>query len=226
MPQTGSRLVWYRAVIYEGRHFTLKFTKDPVTGETLKEWVWEEGTVQNLDENLWIPKARSTGEKFPMVPPPARPDSSSKYTPMLVPYWDTPAVGTRYCQQLKAYVPEHLPYKAGRIAPAQKAPLRERLFTRDFWQRSSSEDNKPLDRSEGDASTARVEIKLVRAKDGTSVLAEGLTYHQSALIPVRQAQKDVGIKYRSLTAEREDLIPFKLAGMDDDIKYRTVPGCF
>ncbi|KAI8984911.1 hypothetical protein BD414DRAFT_417761 [Trametes punicea] len=225
MPQAGIK-GWYPTVIHDGPHFALKLQYDPVTRETTRTWVWEKGQVRSADWHLRIPKAKSTGEKFPMVPPPTQPDTVERFAPAwgadrgktLTSGW-TPEVGTRYCQHIHAYVPEHLPYKVGKLAPAQKAPLRERILTREFWQLPFAGEDSGDDASDN---SAGLEIKIVPAEDGASVLAEGLTYHQSALIPVHEAQKDLGIKYRSLTVTRPDLISLKGAQWDDEIRYRTV----
>ena len=51
----------------------------------------------------------------------------------------------------------------------------------------------------------------------SAVLAEGLTHHQAQLVPLREAQKDLGIKYRSLTQTREDLVDVGYAQRVRDI---------
>ncbi|CDO78057.1 hypothetical protein BN946_scf184826.g2 [Trametes cinnabarina] len=226
MPAPGIK-GWFPHVVHDAPHFVLKLTYNWETRETTREWVWQKGEVRDADYHLRIPKAKSTGEKFPMVPPPKKPESVEYFKlaaganpgRTLIHGW-TPEEGTRYCQHIHAYVPEHLPYKVGRLAPAQKAPLTERLLTREFWHLPfAGEDGGASDAS---ANSAGLEIKLVPAEDGSSVLAEGLTYHQAALIPIHQAQKDLGIKYRSLTSTRPDLISLKGAQWDDELRYRAV----
>ncbi|KAH9887598.1 hypothetical protein C8Q73DRAFT_668636 [Cubamyces lactineus] len=224
MPQPGIK-GWYPTVVHDAPHFVLKLQYDPVTRETTRTWVWEKSQVRSADWHLRIPKAKSSGEKFPMVPPPTQPDTVERFAPAYgadrgrVIMTSTPVEGTRYCQHIHAYVPENLPYKVGKLAPAQKAPLKERILTREFWHLPFAGEDGGHDQS---GNSAGLEIKLVPAEDGTSVLAEGLTHHQSALIPVREAQKDLAIKYRSLTSTRPDLISLKGAQWDDEIRYRTV----
>ncbi|OJT07509.1 hypothetical protein TRAPUB_1646, partial [Trametes pubescens] len=166
---------------------------------------------------------------FPMVSPRA-PASAEPYYPefgagplsCVSEPKSTPEIGARYCHQLHAIVPEHLAYKVGKLAPA-RTPLRERLLTREFWHLPFAGE----DGGDGDvASTnsAGIEIKLIPARDGTTVLAEGLTHHQAALIPLGQAQKDMAIKYRSLTAKRADLLQPEAAQQVNAIKYRTAIG--
>ncbi|KAI9069551.1 hypothetical protein FKP32DRAFT_59706 [Trametes sanguinea] len=225
MPAPGIK-GWFPHVIHDGHHFVLKLTDNPMTGETTRAWVWEKGQVRAADYHLRIPKAKSAGEKFPMVPPPTQPDNVERFAPAygadrgktLISGW-TPEEGTRYCQHIHAYVPEHLAYKVGKLAPAQKASLKERLLTREFWHLPfAGEDGGATDAG----NSAGLDIKLVPAEDGSAVLAEGLTYHQAALVSIQEAQKDLGIKYRSLTATRTDLISLKGAQWDDELRYRAV----
>ena len=99
-------------------------------------------------------------------------------------------------------MPENLPYRVSGLAAAPKAPLAERLLTREFWQL-------PFAGEDG----AHREFRVVPAK----VHAEGLTHHQTQLVPLRVAQKDLGIKYRSLTQTREDLVDVGYAQRVQDI---------
>ncbi|KAI0759720.1 hypothetical protein BD413DRAFT_269512 [Trametes elegans] len=222
---------WYPSVQYEGEHFELKTHYDRETRTHTRNWVWTQGQVWDFDHGLYLPKAKSTGEKFPMVPPPAQPETAEHFRPAdgdnpgaTVTYGWTPEVGTRYCQHIHAYVPEHLPWKVGKLAPAaQKAPLRERLLTREFWHLPFAGEDSGND-EDGAAAAAGLEIKLVPAADGSAVHAEGLTYHQATLIPVHQAQKDRAIRYRSLTTTRPDLIHPRAAQWDNALRYRMVGG--
>ncbi|KAH9853341.1 hypothetical protein C2E23DRAFT_868173 [Lenzites betulinus] len=218
-------------VIHNGLHFNLHIQVDPATGEATRAWSWEKEQVWSRDWHLAVPKAKSTGEKFPMVPSPRTPASANPFGPaphgplaseMLAPR-ETPEIGTRYCQQLHAIVPEHLAYKIGKLAHARK-PLRERLLTREFWHLPLAGEDGEAREADVSANSAGIEIKLVRARDGTTVLAEGLTYHQAALVPIRDAQKDMAIKYRSLTTRRADLVQPAAAQKVNAIKYRTAIG--
>lgn len=103
-------------------------------------------------------------------------------------------------------MPENLPYRVSGLAAAPKAPLGERLLSREFWQ----------------LPFAGEEIRVVPAK----VHAEGLTHHQAKLVSLEEAQKDLGIKYRSLTQTRDDLVTVGHAQREGAIKYRTVAGEF
>ena len=123
---------------------------------------------------------------------------------------ETPAVGTRYCQHIHAYVPENLAYKVSGLAPAQKASVAQRLLTREFW-------HLPFVGEDGVESSGGLDIRVVPGADGSAVLAEGLTHHQAQLVPLREAQKDLGIKYRSLTQTREDLVDVGYARRVQDI---------
>ncbi|OJT09720.1 hypothetical protein TRAPUB_13825 [Trametes pubescens] len=216
-------------MVHDSLHFNLRVSYDPATRQSTRTWVWEKEQVFVADWHLHLPKAKSTGEKFPMVSPRA-PASAEPYYPefgagplsCVSEPKSTPEIGARYCHQLHAIVPEHLAYKVGKLAPA-RTPLRERLLTREFWHLPFAGE----DGGDGDvASTnsAGIEIKLIPARDGTTVLAEGLTHHQAALIPLGQAQKDMAIKYRSLTAKRADLLQPEAAQQVNAIKYRTAIG--
>ncbi|KAI0829228.1 hypothetical protein BC628DRAFT_1416998 [Trametes gibbosa] len=218
-------------VIHNGLHFNLHVQVDPVTGEATRSWSWEKEQVWSRDWHLAIPKAKSSGEKFPMVPSPRTPASANPFGPapyspapseVLAPR-DTPEIGTRYCQQLHAIVPEHLAYKIGKLAPAQK-PLRERFLTREFWHLPFAGEDGEKGEADVSENSVGIEIKIVPARDGTTVLAEGLTYHQAALVPIREAQKDMAIKYRSLTTQRTDLVEHAAAQQVNAIKYRTAIG--
>ena len=61
------------------------------------------------------------------------------------------------------------------------------------------------------------EQTVVPLKDGCAVRAEGLTHHQAKLVPLHEARKDLGIKYRSLTQTRDDLVEVAVA-----VKYREL----
>lgn len=160
----------------------------------------------------------TTTLQFPKVPAPPKP-ASNEFKPALgaaridpLREGTTPVVGTRYCQHIHAYVPENLPFEMGKIAaaPAPKAPLRERM---QFWQRASDDDKE---------NSARPEIRVVPSADGTTVLAAGLTYHQAGLVSLKEAQQNVGIKYRSMTTKRTDLVPHVQAWRDAEVVFRTV----
>ncbi|KAI0706888.1 hypothetical protein C8T65DRAFT_576920 [Cerioporus squamosus] len=200
-------------VMHEGLHFTLALKYDATTQETTRSWVYKKEKVLEQDQHLRIPKAKSSGEKFPVVPSAPLPDSVERFTLA----WgdrklsrETPAVGTRYCQHIHAYVPENLPYRVSGLAAAPKAPLAERLLSREFWQLSFA----------GEDGACNSDIRVVPAK----VHAEGLTHHQAKLVSLQEAQKDLGIKYRSLTQTRDDLVTVGHAQRERAIKYRTVAG--
>ena len=153
--------------------------------------VWREGASIHYPHHLPPTDPSTPGyPQFPIVPTAPKPDSSERFAPAAgatrSTWRETPAVGTRYCQHIHAYVPENLAYKVSGLA-AEKAP-------REFWSLPFT--------GEG----GRLDVRVVPGADGQAVLAEGLTHHQAKLIPVQQAQKDVGIKYRSLTQSREDLV--------------------
>ena len=80
--------------------------------------------------------------------------------------------------------------------------------------------------SEEEASEVGLDIRVVPAKDGSAVRAEGLTHHQAKLISLHEAQKDAGIKYRSLTQSRGDLLEVANAQEVRAIKYRNLKACF
>ncbi|RDX44732.1 hypothetical protein OH76DRAFT_1359138 [Lentinus brumalis] len=193
-------------VMHEGLHFMLDLQYDAQTRETTRTWVYKKEKVLEQDQHLRIPKAKSSGEKFPVVPSAPLPDSVERFTPA----WgadrklsrETPAIGTRYCRHIHAYVPENLPYRVSGLAAAPKAPLAGRLLSREFWQAGSAD------------------IRVVPTK----VHAEGLTHHQAKLVSLQEAQKDIGIKYRSLTQTRDDLVTVGHAQRERAIKYRTVAG--
>ena len=114
---------------------------------------------------------------------------------------ETPVVGTRYCIHLHAHVPENLQYMISELAPAQEATS-HRLLPREF---------RCLPFAGGDDKSKAARAFDIRhgvapLTDGVAVRAEGLTHHQSRLVPLSEAQKDLGIKYRSLTQTREDLV--------------------
>lgn len=235
-------------MVHDGLHFNLRVSYDPSTRQSTRTWVWEKEQVFVADWHLHLPKAKSTGEKvrlpihstvteLPLLitTVPHGLSEGTRLRRALLPRVrrrppelrlrepkSTPEIGARYCHQLHAIVPEHLAYKVGKLAPA-RTPLRERLLTREFW-------HLPLAGEDGGAgeaastNSAGIEIKIVPARDGTTVLAEGLTHHQAALIPLGQAQKDVAIKYRSLTAKRGDLLQPAAAQQVIAIKYRTAIG--
>ena len=63
-------------VIHDGLHFKLDLQYDPDTRETTRTWVLKKEMVFEVDTHLFIPKAKSTGEKachplFPALPSPA-----------------------------------------------------------------------------------------------------------------------------------------------------------
>ena len=162
--------------------------------------------------------------QFPVVPSAPLPDSTDRFAPahgadrkLLR---ETPAVGTRYCQHIHAYVPENLPYRVTGLA-AERKPLSERLLTREFWHLPVAGEV-----DEEEASEVGLDIRVVPAKDGSAVRAEGLTHHQAKLISLHEAQKDAGIKYRSLTQSRGDLLEVANAQEVRAIKYRNLKACF
>ncbi|KAI0638865.1 hypothetical protein C8Q77DRAFT_1213602 [Trametes polyzona] len=217
-------------VIHDGAHFNLRVKYDPITHETTRTWVWEQDKVWNADWHLANPKPKTDGEKYPILPSSASVNSSlfapvAGSSPMVKALGPerTPEIGTRYCQHIHAIVPEHLPYKIGKLAPAQK-PLRERILTREFWHLPFAGEDSEEGEADASVNSAGIEIKIVPASDGTTVLAEGLTYHQAALIPIRDAQKDMAIRYRSLTTKRADLMQPAAAQQVKSIKYRTAIG--
>ena len=112
---------------------------------------------------------------------------------------DTPVVGTRYCQHLHAYVPENLAYRVSGLAAEQKASVAQRLLTREFW-------HLPFAGEDGKESTTAACGRSIRVVSKGSVHAEGLTHHQAGLISLADAQKDLGIKYRSLGQGCEDSV--------------------
>ncbi|KAI0751661.1 hypothetical protein C8Q80DRAFT_1098018 [Daedaleopsis nitida] len=179
--------------IHDLQHFRLNLQYDPLTRETTRTWVYQKEKVAEANTHLFMPKAKSSGEKASSLSrPPPCPHPHHLLTPSL-----TPVVGTRYCQHIHAYVPENLPYKFSGLATAQT--------------------------KSGSGSSVGVDIRVVPAKDGGAVRAEGLTHHQAKLISLDEAQKDVGIKYRSLTqaaAHREDLVCLAYAQTEQSIKYR------
>ena len=130
-----------------------------------------------------------------------------------------PVAGTRYCQHIHAYVPEDLSYRITGLAAA-KAPLAERVFTREFWHLPVSAEDGDEDESTG------LDIRVVPAKDGSAVRAEGLTHHQAKLVSLHEAQNDAAIKYRSLTRSRGDLLEAADAQEVHAIKYRNLKACF
>ena len=158
--------------------------------------------------------------QFPVVPSAPLPDSTDRFAPAYGAdrklLRETPAVGTRYCQHIHAYVPENLPYRVSGLAAAPKAPLGDRLLSREFWQL-------PFAGEDGAGSKVKMNIRVVPAKP---VHAEGLTHHQAKLVSLGEAQKDLGIKYRSLTQTRDDLVTVGHAQREGAIKYRTVAGEF
>ena len=153
--------------------------------------------------------------QFPVVPSAPLPDSTDRFAPAYGAdrklLRETPAVGTRYCQHIHAYVPENLPYRVSGLAAAPKAPLGDRLLSREFWQL-------PFTGEDGAGSKVKMNIRVVPAKP---VHAEGLTHHQAQLVPLREAQRDLGIKYRSLTQTRDDLVEVAVAVFDTE---KTYPG--
>ena len=159
--------------------------------------------------------------QFPIVPSAPKPDNVERFAPArgderMMTRIDTPVVGTRYCQHIHAYVPENLPYRVSGLAAAPKAPLGDRLLSREFWQL-------PFAGEDGAGSKVKMNIRVVPAKP---VHAEGLTHHQARLVSLGEAQKDLGIKYRSLTQTRDDLVTVGHAQREGAIKYRTVAGEF
>ena len=134
---------------------------------------------------------------------------------------DTPVVGTRYCQHLHAYVPENLAYRVSGLAAEQKASVAQRLLTREFWHLPFAGEGDDVDESE-----IGIDIRVVPLKDGCAVRAEGLTHHQAKLVPLHEARKDLGIKYRSLTQSRGDLLEAADAQEVHAIKYRNLKACF
>ncbi|RPD62169.1 hypothetical protein L227DRAFT_610014 [Lentinus tigrinus ALCF2SS1-6] len=206
-------------VMHEGVHFTLVLKYDEKSRETKRTWVYKKEKVLEQDQHLRIPKAKSSGEQFPIVPSAPLPDSIDRFAPAYGAdrklLRETPAVGTRYCQHIHAYVPENLPYRVSGLAAAPKAPLTERLLSREFWQLPFAGEN-------GAGSSMNMDIRVVPAK----VHAEGLTHHQAKLVSLQEAQKDLGIKYRSLTQTRDDLVTVGRAQREGAIKYRTVAGEF
>ena len=188
--------------------------------------------------------------QYPIVPQAPKPDDLNRFAPAYgtertIQNRETPVVGTRYCQHLHAYVPEDRSYRITPLAaarPPSKAPLKKRICSREFWHLSSTraaiprlaedESEDPVvaaaallaatGAGENSAKWRGVEIRVVPRADGSAVLAEGLTHHQAALVPLDQAQKDVGIKYRSLTRPRSDLKSLLDAQVMTDVKYRAV----
>ena len=165
--------------------------------------------------------------QFPMVPPPPQPDSVSRYAPVFganrTLQRETPVVGTRYCQHLHAYVPENLAYCVSGLGVAQPTKV-GRLFSRKRKTPTAGKENGPVRggvRGVGKASGSAPKIRVVRE---ATVLAEGLTHHQAALVSLRDAQNDVRIRYRALTKPREDLMPIVYAQLNEEIKHRAVLG--
>lgn len=163
--------------------------------------------------------------QFPIVPSAPKPDNVERFAPArgderMMTRIDTPVVGTRYCQHIHAYVPENLPYRVTGLA-AERKPLSERLLTREFWHLPVAGEV-----DEEEASEVGLDIRVVPAKDGSAVRAEGLTHHQAKLISLHEAQKDAGIKYRSLTQSRGDLLEVANAQEVRAIKYRNLKACF
>ena len=107
-------------------------------------------------------------------------------------------------------MPENLPYRISGLeaAPLQKddkPSLARRVLTSEFWHLPFAGEVEVEESSEA-ASGPGIDVRVVPEKDGCVVRAEGLTHHQAKLVPLHEAQKDVGIKYRSLTRERDDLV--------------------
>ena len=50
-------------VMHEGNHFKLDLKYNPATRETTRSWVYGKEKVLEIDCHLYIPKAKSSGEK-------------------------------------------------------------------------------------------------------------------------------------------------------------------
>ena len=89
-------------------------------------------------------------------------------------------------------MPEVLEYRRSGIA-AHKAPLAARIRTREFWGPVLPAAARDAGRDGSDANARKIAIRTTGV-----VVAEGLTHHQAALVPLALAQRDAGIKYRAL----------------------------
>ena len=50
-------------VMHDGQHFKLDLKYNPATQETTRTWVYTKEKVLEIDCHLYIPKAKSSGEK-------------------------------------------------------------------------------------------------------------------------------------------------------------------
>ena len=134
--------------------------------------------------------------QFPVVPSAPLPDSTDRFAPAYGAdrklLRETPAVGTRYCQHIHAYVPENLPYRVSGLAAAQKASVAQRLLTREFWHLTFAGEGDEVSQEAAGVPDLQV------GRKGSVVRAEGLTHHQAELISLDDAQKNDEIKYRCL----------------------------
>ena len=90
------------------------------------------------------------------------------------------------------------------------------MLTSEFWRLPFAGEDE-VEEPEEAASELGVDVRVVPRTDGSVVRAEGLTHHQAKLLPLHEAQRDVGIKYRSLTRERDDLVDVAYAQRVHDI---------
>ncbi|KZT10412.1 uncharacterized protein LAESUDRAFT_424801 [Laetiporus sulphureus 93-53] len=135
-----------------------------------------------LDE--YLAEEPSTPEPEPASPAPPVPPKDAPAAPVYGPapehllgaihHRETAPTGTRYCEELDAFVPASLPYSI-RGLPKTRAPLAQRLRSGELFRRAGPD----------------------AAVDDT-ICAIGLTHRQMTLLPLWQAQGSSAVKYRGI----------------------------